>query len=49
MHIQGFRHILWVNGYAMARDGLPEHTIAAKVSDKFMRATLGPKMNTMWL
>lgn len=48
-HIQGLRNIYWINGYAMYRDNCCEFTECSTCSHKFMKATLGPKKNTMWL
>jgi len=33
----------------MQKDGHPEHTECAKVSPLFMRASLGPRKNTIYL
>ena len=46
-HIQGMRHILYHNIFSMHRDGIKEHTPCARVSPKFMKATIGPKKNTV--
>jgi hypothetical protein len=40
---------MWINAYAMHKDGHPEHTDCAKVSPVFMKATLGPRKNTIYL
>ena len=46
-HIQGMRHIMLLNILAMHKDGKKEHTPCARVSNKFMKATLGPHKNTV--
>lgn len=40
---------MWINSYAMQRDNHPEFTAFSMVSPKFMKATLGPIKNTVWL
>ena len=46
-NIQGMRNILYTNVKAMHRDNKPEHTPCARVSPKFMKASIGPHKGTI--
>lgn len=47
--IQGLRSIMWINQFAMARDGHPAGTAFTRTSPKFMMAALGESAHTIFL